>query len=308
MRKKWSKADRKRVMLAGSIGCLVILGLFYFLQHPRTSQVNKNKGLPLVQTYTVARADMMRHISLFGQTVANAKVAIAPKYTGKITAVNVQLGDHVKAGDVMLVQDTLDVELAIRQNNAALSQAQADAVETESTYNASYLQAETDYRLKKDKYERNQYLLAMGAISQDAFDTVEQEYAASKSALESLQNQVTGDTAATVASKQAAAAKTAYGTQGLEKQLADLILRAPRDGVIGYRAAEVGAIAPAGTKVLEIVDNTHLYVDCQLAEADAAVLKTGMDVRVDIDAAGYKTGFNKVPFLFGQFRFSGILL
>ncbi|MGL6014935.1 MAG: efflux RND transporter periplasmic adaptor subunit [Selenomonadaceae bacterium] len=286
MRKKWSKADRKRVMLAGSIGCLVILGLFYFLQHPRTSQVNKNKGLPLVQTYTVARADMMRHISLFGQTVANAKVAIAPKYTGKITAVNVQLGDHVKAGDVLLVQDTLDVELAIRQNNAALSQAQADAVETESTYNASYLQAETDYRLKKDKYERNQYLLAMGAISQDAFDTVEQEYAASKSALESLQNQVTGDTAATVASKQAAAAKTAYGTQGLEKQLADLILRAPRDGVIGYRAAEIGAIAPAGTKVLEIVDNTHLYVDCQLAEADAAVLKTGMNVRVDIDAAG----------------------
>ena len=29
---------------------------------------------------------------------------------------------------------------------------------------------------------------------------------------------------------------------------------------------------------------------------------------VDIDAARYKTGFNKVPFLFGQFRFSGILL
>lgn len=29
---------------------------------------------------------------------------------------------------------------------------------------------------------------------------------------------------------------------------------------------------------------------------------------VDIDTARYKTGFNKVPFLFGQFRFSGILL
>ena len=27
-----------------------------------------------------------------------------------------------------------------------------------------------------------------------------------------------------------------------------------------------------------------------------------------MDAARYKAGFNKVPFLFGQFRFSGILL
>ena len=37
------------------------------------------------------------------------------------------------------------------------------------------------------------------------------------------------------------------------------------------------------------------------------MVQTGVAV-VDMDAAGYKTGFNKVPFLFGQFRFFGILL
>jgi len=37
------------------------------------------------------------------------------------------------------------------------------------------------------------------------------------------------------------------------------------------------------------------------------MVQTGVAV-VDIDAAGYKTGFNKVPFLFGQFCFFCILL
>ena len=65
-----------------------------------------------------------------------------------------------------------------------------------------------------------------------------------------------------------------------------MYLIAPRDGVIGYRAAEVGALAAAGTKVFELVDNSHVYVDCSLSENDAAVLETGMDVDVTIDALG----------------------
>ena len=65
-----------------------------------------------------------------------------------------------------------------------------------------------------------------------------------------------------------------------------MYLRAPRDGIIGYRNAEVGAIVSAGTKVLSLVDNSHINVDCTLAENDAAILKTGMDVKVTIDALG----------------------
>ena len=42
----------------------------------------------------------------------------------------------------------------------------------------------------------------------------------------------------------------------------------------------------AGTKVLSLVDNRHINVDCTLSEGDAAILKTGMDVSVTIDALG----------------------
>jgi len=286
MRHRFSKADRKKMFLVGGIVCLLLAGVLYFSQQSRGSQTTREKNKPLVQTYTLERADMMRHISLYGQTVSDAAVSLAPKYTGRIVAVNVKLGDKVKAGDVLLVQDTKDLELSIQQNNAVSRQAEADAVEAESTYNANFLKVKNDYEIKQAKYERNQYLFSIGAISQESLDEVQQEYVTSKAAYEVLLNQMTGETPASVESKRAAVEKAAYGTKSLEKQLDDLILRAPRDGVIAYRAAEVGAIAQAGTKVLDLIDNSHLYVDCQLAEADAAALQTGMDVRVNIDAAG----------------------
>ena len=109
---------------------------------------------------------------------------------------------------------------------------------------------------------------------------------ASKAAFDVLANQVEGGDAASVQSKEYTAEKQRHATDALRKQRDDMILRAPRDGVIGYRNAEVGAIVSAGTKVLSLVDNSHINVDCTLSESDAAILEPGMDVNVTIDAMG----------------------
>jgi len=289
MRKGLSGLKRREMYVAGGI-CLLLLVFvtyFYLGQTGKKQKVNMEKGNPLVSVYTVNRADMMRHIDLSGQTIADAHIALAPKYTGRITAVQARLGDHVRAGDVLMVQDTGDLELSIRQNRAAAKAAAADAVEAEASYNANYIKTQNSYEIERMKYERNQYLYSIGAISQDTLDSVKQEYMTSKAAYEALENQSDGaDTPASVASKQYTAEKDTYATKSLEKQQADMYLIAPRDGIIGYRAAEVGALASAGTKVFELVDNSHIYVDCSIAENDAAVLEPGMDVDVTIDAMG----------------------
>jgi multidrug efflux pump subunit AcrA (membrane-fusion protein) len=275
--------------IAGGI-CLVLLACMVYIytgQTGKKDKVNMEKGNPLVEVYKVERADMMRHIALSGQTVADAHITLAPKYSGRITAVQAKLGDHVKAGDVLMVQDTGDLDWSIRQNQAAAQAAAADAVEAEATYNANYIKTQNAYEIERMKYERNAYLFSIGAISQETLDSVKEEYMTSKAAYEALDNQSDGSSMpASVASKQYTADKNSYAAKGLEKQREDMYLIAPRDGVIGYRAAEVGALAAAGTKVFELVDNSHVYVDCSLSENDAAVLETGMDVDVTIDALG----------------------
>ena len=279
--------DKRRLVVAGAV-CLVLLALALRLYMGGGSQEKKKvaHGRPLVKVVTVARADMMRHIDLSGQTVADANIPLAPKYTGRITEVRAKLGDEVKAGDVLMVQDTGDLDISIAQNDAAAGAAQADAREARASYDANYLKARNDLELEQSKYERNQYLYSIGAISQDTLDSVKQEYLVSKAAFDVLADQVEGGNAASVESKSYTAQKAERATDALRRQREDMYLRAPRDGVIGYRNAEVGAIVSAGTKVFSLVDTSHLNVDCTLAESDAAILKPGMEVEVTIDALG----------------------
>ncbi|TYZ27290.1 efflux RND transporter periplasmic adaptor subunit [Selenomonas caprae] len=278
----------RRQQLAAMLAVLVFLAaaLYFYFGNARNTEKKVRHGNPLVKVEQVTRRDMMRHIVLSGQTVADANVALAPKYTGRVAEVCVNLGDEVKAGQVLMVQDTGDLDISINQNAAAARAAAADAREAAVTYDANYIKAKNAYELEKGKYERNRYLFSIGAISQNTLDSIEQEYMASKAAFEVLANQVEGGDAASVQSKQYTAEKQRYATDALRRQREDMLLRAPRDGVIGYRNVEAGAIVTAGTKVLSLVDNSHLNVDCALSESDAAILKPGMEVKVTIDALG----------------------
>lgn len=287
MRHKLQQMNRREMMVAGTI-CLLLLvtACYFYLGQQKSVKKKVRQGLPLVKVQTVTRQDMMRHVALSGQTVADANIALAPKYTGRIVQVCASLGDVVQAGQVLMVQDTGDLDISINQNSAAANAAHADAREAAAAYDANYIKTRNAYELEQGKYERNKYLFSIGAISQDTLDSVNQEYMASKAAFEVLANQVDGSSAASVQSKEYTAEKQEHATSALRKQREDMILRAPRDGIIGYRKAEAGAIATAGTKVLSLVDNRHINVDCTLSEGDAAILKTGMDVNVTIDALG----------------------
>lgn len=288
MRHDFSKVNRKKAAVVAGL-CIVFLGIiFYAFRGPSAvNEANKGKIMPDVALYQIERKDMMRRVSLFGETVPEAHIDLAPKYAGRITAVNVKLGDRVRAGDVLIVQDTLDLDLSVRQNQAAARQAEADAKEAESVYAATYSKVHSDFNLKKQNYERYQSLYEQGAISKENLDTVYQQMIDSQSALDTLLNQaMSGEVPASVESKRAALLKAEEGTKSLEKQRYDLLLRAPRDGVIGYRAAEVGAIAQAGQKVLELVDNSKIYVDCQVSEQDVAAIQAGVSVDVNIESLG----------------------
>lgn len=284
---QFNRIDRRKAVVA-SVACLAVLALalYGFLGKSANQKVKTGGGKPLVKVVTVTRADMMRHIALSGQTVANANIPLAPKYTGRVTEVRAKLGDTVEAGDVLMVQDTGDLDISIAANDAATGAARADAREARASYDANYIKARNDLELEQSKYERNQYLYSIGAISQDTLDKVKQEYLASKATFDVLADQVQDGDAASVQSKVYTADKAEHATDALRRQREDMYLRAPRAGVIGYRNVEAGEIVSAGTKVFSLVDTSHLNVDCTLAESDAAILKPGMDVQVTVDALG----------------------
>ncbi len=287
MRHRLANYKGRKFKIAGVICLLFVVVLGYFVfGNGRKGDKKPALTLPKVAVYQVKRADMGRHIVLSGQTVSDATIVLAPKYAGRVTAVNVQLGDQGNEGDVLVRQDTDDLDIAIMQGEAAAQAASADAETEEASYNANLAKAEAAYEIQKSHYDRQQYLFSIGAISQDKLDSARDTYVTSKAQYDALLNQIDGNSPASVRSKQYAAIKSSYSVDALRKQRDDMIIRAPRGGVIGYRDVEVGSYLSPGSKILTLIDNSHLYVDCSLSENDAALLTAGLPVSVTIDALG----------------------
>ena len=241
---------------------------------------------PAVDVVTVQRKDMIRKIDLTGQTVPESQVDIAAKYTGKVTQINVELGQQVSPGQVLLSQDSSDVDISISQNTASYRQASADAIESNATFEANYQKAQSDYQHSVTNYDRYKTLYSQGAISKEALDNAEQQMASSQAALDTWSKQLSAGSAASVQSKLASRDKAQSAIDALQNQKSDLILRAPRAGVIGFRQVEVGNIVSAGQKVLSIVDNSNIYVDCSVSEQDIGQITLGTPTTISIESLG----------------------
>ena len=282
--------DKNKAKILGMVGLVLVLclGIMQISQKKTQSSSASNAKLQTtVDVLAVTRAALAKRISLTGQTVPEAQIDITAKYQGKVTAVYAELGQAVSAGQELIVQDTGDIELLIRQNQAAYHQAAADAITNEVSFRANYDKARADYQQAAANYQRYQSLYAAGAISRQQLEISEQQRADAKAMLDALANQMqTGSAPASVESAQAAALKAQYTVNAAEKQKNDLVLQAPRSGVIGYRQVEVGNMVQPGQKLLSIVDNSHIYVDCQVSEQDLAALRLGMEVNVQIESLG----------------------
>jgi len=157
---------------------------------------------------------------------------------------------------------------------------------TASTVNANYDKVQADYDKALASYRRNKQVFDVGGISLEEFETSQQALADAKANLDVIANQMNQGVPASILSAQANAQKAQTIIAAAQKQRDDLVLRAPRAGVIGYRQVEAGDIVSQGQKLLSIYDNRTLYVDCQVSEQDLAAFFIGMNVNVGIESIG----------------------
>ena len=278
--------NQTKIIIA--IGMIALLLVAFYSFKSKTVVKGKSAGdlKPAVDVITVTHRDMMKNIILTGKTVPISQVDIVAKYGGKITQVNVDLGQKVSQGQELIIQDHSDVNILLAQNGASLRQANADAIESNASFEASYQKAQADYQYRLTNYGRYKALFDQGAISKENLDNQQQLVTAAQAAVDIWSKQMASGSVATVASKQAASDKAQSVVDALQNQKNDLVLRAPRAGVIGYRQAEVGALAQTGQKLLSIVDNSNIFVDCSVSEQDIGQIVMGMPTNISIESLG----------------------
>jgi HlyD family secretion protein len=220
------------------------------------------------------------------------EIDIDTKFAGRIAQVSVDEGDLVKAGQVVAVMDTRDLQASLKQYQELVIQAQ----HTLEQAKANFVQQQTVVKLAQQEVERTSYLVPKGYATAELLDQRKQQ-------LDSAVATLNADTAAIGAAQHAVDAAT-HQVELYQVNIADNSLVAPKEGPIEYRVANVGEVLPAGGKVFTMLDASYLYMDVYLPTAQAGRLKFGSEARIVLDAYPAHPIPAKVVYIASQAQFT----
>ncbi len=114
VKKTFLKLKRPRNLILAVIG-IVILGLIL-------KSVFGNKANPNIQTRTVEYATVAQEVAATGNVKSADTVDLAFQTSGKISQINVKVGDHVSKGETLAYLDNTSEQAALTQAKAKLDQ------------------------------------------------------------------------------------------------------------------------------------------------------------------------------------------
>jgi RND family efflux transporter MFP subunit len=243
--------------LLPAAGAAAVAAWYAFV--PRAASVQTT---PVVTSYP---SQQFVVLNATGYVVAQRKAAIASKATGRLEWLGVAEGSRVKAGEVIARLDNRDVlaqsesaEANVRAARAALAQAEAEA------------------RDAAQQLARNVDLAAKGFVS-----------AATVDAATARHDRAT----AGVGSARAAIGAAEANARNARVSVDFTLIRAPFDGVILSKSANVGDIitpfssaADSKGAVVTMADMTTLEVEADVAESSLSKVRVGQPAEIALDA------------------------
>ena len=235
---------RRAVWLFALLAALIVALLAMRLMQARAVKgalANKT-GIPTVSVTEVGVSAMPTTVNIIGTIGARYDTPIGVEGdAGRVAAIYVEAGDHVKRGQVLARLDVSVLEPQVANLQAALELTRAEA------------------DLAAAEYRRAVAVGASGALSAEETER-------------RRSNSVTAAAKVKVAAAQLAEAQA---------RLARAEVRAPADGLILTRSVEVGQTAsPGGGALFRLAEGEEVELRGQVAEQDLPLLQVGQPVTV----------------------------
>ena len=221
-----------------------------------------------VETATVTMAYPSQSFTVLnatGYVVAQRKAAVASKATGRLVWLGVQEGSRVSKDEVIARLEDLDVKAARAQASANVQVARANLT-----------QGMAELKDSEAALKRSQDLLAQGFVSQAAHDIAVARH---------------DKAVAQIASLQAAITAALANERGAQVAVEQTLIRAPFDGVVLTKAANVGDIVTPFSSALDskgavvtMADMTTLEVEADVSESNLSKVRIGQPVEIQLDA------------------------
>ena len=211
-----------------------------------------------VNSAEVARSDIAEQLQIVGNLTGAASVEVAPKVNGRLSGIDVRLGDPVTRGqEVARVEDD---ELRQQVNQAEASY---------EVGRATVRQREADLVLAQTTRDRSQSLFSRALVSRQELDDAEARYQAANAQLDLARAQFD---------------EAGARLEELRINLDNTVMASPVDGFIGRRYLDPGAYVTSNTAVVSVVDISLVRLVAHLVERDLRLVEEGVRARIEVDA------------------------
>ena len=255
-------AQMTRRLALGSLGLALIAALAFVA-------LRSGPLAPVRATVMQAKVGSLSP-ALFGIGIVEARRAylIGPIAAGRVRSVRVDVGDLVKAGQLLAEIDPVDLD----ERLAALT---ASRLRADSAVAALVAQRQ-DAVAKK----------TLAAVNARRYVELGQQNFISTGAVEArLQEQTSADAGVSAADANLAGARQDIArleaeSAGLRQQRANLRLVAPHDGVVTSREAEAGSTVVAGQAVLKMIEPDSLWIRVRFDQGRSTGLAAGLRAEI----------------------------
>lgn len=225
---------------------------------------------------------------------------VLSKVSGYVSEIAVSDNEIVRQGDVLLTIDDGDYRLALQAAKDALNSAKVtvDRIGDQiRAGEASVLEAQAGVKSAEAaleesnlNFKRQQSLTKSSVASQATLDSARTSQMSARAKVDQAKAAVEiakANIAVLEGQKKEAEQAVKSAQTALEKAQRDLdftIVRAPVDGIVGNRAAQVGSFLQAGSRITAIVPLNQAHIAANFKETQLGDIRQGAKVKVSVDA------------------------
>ncbi|MFW2490403.1 efflux RND transporter periplasmic adaptor subunit [Clostridium chromiireducens] len=292
---KFKGLKKKKKLLIGGVVLAVVVAIVI-------SILAKNKPAEIVQevknvkTQKITIGTISTNVEYASNLKPAKQVVVSPKAGGRVTTVDVKVGDKVSVGQTLFTLDTTDYAAQLEQAEAGVSAASANLERTsDSGFMQQLLQSEQlvgklqiQYNTVKDSYDRTQTLYSAEAVSKKELDDAKAQFDAITIDLKNAQDNLellkskSGPQATKAA--EAALEQAHAGVSAVQNQINNATITAPIAGVVSEKAVEVGELASAQSGSVTVIDSSSLEAEINIPDKMLEKIQVGQSVPVDVNA------------------------
>lgn len=280
---------RNLVLVVAAVGLIALILIVLIVWRWKSSATVETEVTPIVSVKVVKaeKGDIAAQVSAVGTIWPREKADVGAKIGAQIKRMALLKNKVVRAGEVIAVLESRDLQAQRAEAVAALNEARANerslVTGTIPKTNAEDQKALLDARAKVNNaratYTRRRVLFEKGGISKKDLEASQLELTTAEDELR-LQEQTVSLRARSLNpnDRALAAARTAQAQQRvatLDAQLSYATIRSPITGIVIDQFQYEGEFASAGGKLVTIADTSTVIVKAPFSDTEVAQLKTG---------------------------------